>query len=153
MFIVTILVWIILSLCVAAYAENKGRSAAVLLLVSLVLSPLIGFCIAVAMSPNVKNIERDQLQGGSVIRCPYCAEIIRKEAVICKHCGKDVIQESESPKTNLTFTMDSCPKCKGRDLYKVIKNGIMIQYCSKCKESIPDLIDALNRDQNVFYSL
>jgi hypothetical protein len=22
--------------------------------------------------------------------CPFCAEIIKKRAIICKHCGKDV---------------------------------------------------------------
>ncbi|MEA1969830.1 MAG: zinc ribbon domain-containing protein, partial [Thermodesulfobacteriota bacterium] len=22
--------------------------------------------------------------------CPYCAEVIKKRAVVCKHCGKEI---------------------------------------------------------------
>lgn len=35
--------------------------------------------------------ELKQKQANEYIECPYCAELIKKKAKVCKHCGRDVI--------------------------------------------------------------
>jgi len=36
------------------------------------------------------NKRKKQYIAESMIKCPYCAELIKKEAKICKHCGKEI---------------------------------------------------------------
>lgn len=33
-------------------------------------------------------------KGADTVQCPYCAEVIRAEAVKCKHCGSDLATEA-----------------------------------------------------------
>lgn len=47
------LVWAVLSILVAAFADSRGRSAFGYLLLALVLSPLLGFIILL-VTPNLK---------------------------------------------------------------------------------------------------
>ncbi len=29
----------------------------------------------------------------SLVKCPYCAEMIKPEAIVCKLCGKDIMKK------------------------------------------------------------
>jgi hypothetical protein len=78
------LFWFILSLIVGAQASAKGRSGFGFFLLSMILSPLIGFLIAL-ISKDLSN--DDKLQSGELKKCPSCAELVKREAIKCKHCG------------------------------------------------------------------
>ena len=41
-------------------------------------------------------------------QCPYCAEVIKKEAVVCKHCGHDLLngQPTDSLKSERQPTVE-----------------------------------------------
>ena len=83
-----LLICAVLGCIPAAIASSKGRSfgawwvyGALLFIVALIHS----LCI----KRDHKAIEKEQLSEG-LVNCPYCAEMVKPEAIKCKHCGSDL---------------------------------------------------------------
>jgi hypothetical protein len=68
---------------IANIAERKGRSWPTFFILSL-LFPIVVWIIVAAISTDTST-----LRSGTK-KCPKCAEVVKEEAVLCKHCGSDL---------------------------------------------------------------
>ncbi|GGB07685.1 hypothetical protein [Agarivorans gilvus] len=85
-----VILWLVFAVCVGVLAANKGRSGIGFFLISLILSPLIGLIITLVVSPVTEKVEAAAIESGTQKKCPKCAELVKNEAVICKHCQAEL---------------------------------------------------------------
>ncbi len=80
--------WFLLAILVGALASSKGRSGVGYFFLSLFFSPLLGLLIVLVAGDNKEEIEKAKVESGAEVKCYFCAELIKREAKICKHCTK-----------------------------------------------------------------
>lgn len=78
----------VLALIPAHIAEKKGRDFANWWLFGTFFW-LVALICAVVIEPDRAALDRTAAAQG-LRRCPYCAEFVRPEAVVCRFCGYDV---------------------------------------------------------------
>ena len=80
-----LLLWVIVGGLVGAFiGERKGRAGQGAIL-GIILGP-IGWLV-VGLGP-------DYNQAKDTKKCPFCAELVKPEAKVCKHCGRDLAVEA-----------------------------------------------------------
>lgn len=114
------LLWIVFCAVAADIASKKGLRSADYFIISFFLSPLIGILVAIVARPNASNIEEEQIRSGLSKRCPSCAEVVKRHAVVCRFCGNDfteaqLVPEAVQPDPEFCASETSTP---GGDLFK-----------------------------------
>ncbi len=72
-------------------ARSKGRDGCVWFAIGVLLGPF-GFIISLIMGKDVAAVEARQIAEGTSKKCPFCAELIKTEAIKCRHCAADLAQ-------------------------------------------------------------
>lgn len=79
---------VFLGLIPAAIASNKGHNGFLWWLFGALLF-IVALPLALILPRDTRELEARELRGGAR-RCPHCAELIRREAKVCRFCGRDV---------------------------------------------------------------
>jgi hypothetical protein len=81
---------ICLGLIPALIARSKGQKFGIWWLYGTALFP-VALAHSLVIKADREELEREQLQSGTSRKCPFCAEIIKREARVCRFCSRDLL--------------------------------------------------------------
>ena len=78
----------LLGLIPAMIARRKGRQFVLWWVYGLLLF-IVALPHALLLKPELTRIEEQQAAQG-LKKCPFCAEMIKPDARVCRYCGRDL---------------------------------------------------------------
>lgn len=88
----------------SAIWKGKGGSGGSGFLIGFILG-VLGLIYVIAAKPDAAQSTFPQ--------CPFCAEMVNPEAIVCKHCGRDLpTRPCPACSRSIQRTVGICPHCK-----------------------------------------
>lgn len=84
-----IFLWVAFSVVAGIAASIRGRFGSGYFMLALVISPLIVLILVLVMA-NLRQERARETEVMNSRECPYCAELVRRQAVVCRHCRADL---------------------------------------------------------------
>lgn len=85
----------VMAIPVAYVAEERGRSSVGFFFLSFFLSFFVGILVLLAL-PSNRSLVPEKGAGMDRVTCPFCAELVKKEASVCRFCGRDIVERLEA---------------------------------------------------------
>jgi hypothetical protein len=81
------LFWFIFAVVIGVAASSRGRSGLGWWFLAMIISPLLAFVLLILLPSNVVLAGQQAATPDTHVKCPDCAELVLREAKVCKHCG------------------------------------------------------------------
>ncbi len=89
--------WLGFAIVVGVFASRRGRSGFGWFVLALFFTPvLVGLLLAVLpkqLTAAEAALEAERPTPETHVRCPDCRELVRKDALRCKHCGCGLVPQ------------------------------------------------------------
>lgn len=138
-----LLIWVLFGVTSAIVAGSRGRTGCGWATMGFLFGPF-GLLLVLALPANTAALEKWDLEGGSLKKCPLCAELVKRAAIKCKHCGGTLPDPGpkepsklicNAPSQQVMGKMVAKCSCGHNFVYPAASVGENIQ-CPGCRETV-----------------